>query len=268
MQPRHRHRRAARHLRGRRRQPPVVRRAVDGAPRARRPRPHPRPRQRAPRRRRWPARHGFDDVQPRPHLRRRRRDRSTTGGARSTRCSPSTRPTSRPTRLTVEPGTPLADDPARHPDDDDQADKYLARRRDAFGAAGLGVVRDLELGPARPRVPPQPPLLVAGRLPRVRLRRPLAPRRAAVVERAHARALHRRRRRRASRPRPPARSSTPTPARSRRCSSRCAPAPACRSTPSTATSSRGLVDGRRGDRCGADARGPPARQRGGAPAQA
>lgn len=27
--------------------------------------------------------------------------------------------------LTVEPGTPLADDVARHPDDDDQADKYL-----------------------------------------------------------------------------------------------------------------------------------------------
>ena len=27
--------------------------------------------------------------------------------------------------LTVEAGTPLADDPARHPDDDDQADKYL-----------------------------------------------------------------------------------------------------------------------------------------------
>ncbi len=27
--------------------------------------------------------------------------------------------------LTVEPGTPLADDPARHPDDDDQATKYL-----------------------------------------------------------------------------------------------------------------------------------------------
>jgi oxygen-independent coproporphyrinogen-3 oxidase len=27
--------------------------------------------------------------------------------------------------LTVEPGTGLADDPARHPDDDDQADKYL-----------------------------------------------------------------------------------------------------------------------------------------------
>jgi len=28
--------------------------------------------------------------------------------------------------LTVEPGTPLADDASRHPDDDDQADKYLA----------------------------------------------------------------------------------------------------------------------------------------------
>ena len=28
-------------------------------------------------------------------------------------------------RLTVEPGTPLADEPERHPDDDDQADKTL-----------------------------------------------------------------------------------------------------------------------------------------------
>ena len=39
--------------------------------------------------------------------------------------------------LTVEPGTPLADDTARHPDDDDQADKYLAAV-DRLGAAGLG----------------------------------------------------------------------------------------------------------------------------------
>ena len=31
--------------------------------------------------------------------------------------------------LTVEPGTPLALDPARHPDDDDQADKYLVADR-------------------------------------------------------------------------------------------------------------------------------------------
>ena len=38
--------------------------------------------------------------------------------------------------LTVEPGTPLADDPARHPDDDDQAVKYLAAA-EALEAAGL-----------------------------------------------------------------------------------------------------------------------------------
>jgi oxygen-independent coproporphyrinogen-3 oxidase len=31
--------------------------------------------------------------------------------------------------LTVEPGTPLAADPARHPDDDDQADKYVLADR-------------------------------------------------------------------------------------------------------------------------------------------
>jgi oxygen-independent coproporphyrinogen-3 oxidase len=38
--------------------------------------------------------------------------------------------------LTVEPGTPLALDPDRHPDDDDQADKYLAAT-ERLGAAGL-----------------------------------------------------------------------------------------------------------------------------------
>jgi putative oxygen-independent coproporphyrinogen III oxidase len=38
--------------------------------------------------------------------------------------------------LTVEAGTPLAADPARHPDDDDQADKYLYAN-EAFASAGL-----------------------------------------------------------------------------------------------------------------------------------
>jgi oxygen-independent coproporphyrinogen-3 oxidase len=38
--------------------------------------------------------------------------------------------------LTVEPGTALADDPARHPDDDDQADKYLMACS-VFEEAGL-----------------------------------------------------------------------------------------------------------------------------------
>jgi putative oxygen-independent coproporphyrinogen III oxidase len=37
--------------------------------------------------------------------------------------------------LTVEPGTPLASDPDRHPDDDDQATKYL-RTDELLGAAG------------------------------------------------------------------------------------------------------------------------------------
>jgi oxygen-independent coproporphyrinogen-3 oxidase len=38
--------------------------------------------------------------------------------------------------LTVEPGTPLAGDPTRHPDSDDQADKYLLAD-DLLSAAGL-----------------------------------------------------------------------------------------------------------------------------------
>lgn len=38
--------------------------------------------------------------------------------------------------LTVEAGTPLAEDPARHPDDDDQADKYLLAD-ELLTAAGL-----------------------------------------------------------------------------------------------------------------------------------
>ncbi|HEX6569417.1 MAG TPA: radical SAM family heme chaperone HemW, partial [Acidimicrobiales bacterium] len=38
--------------------------------------------------------------------------------------------------LTVEPGTPLADDPSRHPDDDDQAEKYLIAA-EALETAGL-----------------------------------------------------------------------------------------------------------------------------------
>jgi oxygen-independent coproporphyrinogen-3 oxidase len=38
--------------------------------------------------------------------------------------------------LTVEPGTPLAADPSRHPDDDDQADKYLLAD-EVLTAAGL-----------------------------------------------------------------------------------------------------------------------------------
>ncbi len=39
--------------------------------------------------------------------------------------------------LTVEAGTPLADDPSRHPEDDDQADKYELAD-DLLSAAGMG----------------------------------------------------------------------------------------------------------------------------------
>ena len=39
--------------------------------------------------------------------------------------------------LTIEPGTPLAEQPDRHPDDDDQADKYELADT-VLGAAGLG----------------------------------------------------------------------------------------------------------------------------------
>ena len=64
------------------------------------------------------------DVQPRPHLRRgggvaRRLDRRP-----SSPCSPSSPPHVSAYALTIEPGTPLAAQPDRHPDDDDQADKY------------------------------------------------------------------------------------------------------------------------------------------------
>ena len=71
------------------------------------------------------------DVQPRPDLRRRRGSRSPTGRATLDGAVALGPPHVSAYALTVEPGTALADDPARHPDDDDQADKYLhgGRRR-------------------------------------------------------------------------------------------------------------------------------------------
>ena len=98
--------------------------------------------------------------------------------------------------LTVEPGTPLGQAVAagerpragrRRP-----GRQVRDRRRRASRAAGLRVVRDLELGPAGRGVPAQPPLLGAGRLPRDRLRRARHDRRSPVVEPPHPRALHRR----------------------------------------------------------------------------
>ena len=129
--------------------------------------------------------------------------------------------------LTVEPATPLgrqvaAGAPA--PDDDRPGRRVRCSPTSVLTAAGSRVVRGVELGDARRGVPAQPPLLERGRVPRHRLRRARAHRRPALVERAHARALHRRGRRRRDAPRPATKRSTPCRAPRRRSRSRCAPA--------------------------------------------
>ena len=101
------------------------------------------------------------------------RDATTTGRAPSTTSSALDHPPPHVSAygLTVEPGTPLAADPARHPDEDAQARPLRARRRGPHrGRLPLG--GDLQLGPARPRVPAQPPLLGPGRLPSASVRPP------------------------------------------------------------------------------------------------
>ena len=109
--------------------------------------------------------------------------------------------------LTPEPGTPLGEDPSRHPDEDDSADAYELVSA-MLEEHGYQLGGDLELGQARSRVPTQPRLLGPGRLRRLRLGRALAPSRAAVLERAHARSLHRDGARRARRRSAARRSST------------------------------------------------------------
>ncbi|MGE3619790.1 MAG: radical SAM family heme chaperone HemW [Acidimicrobiia bacterium] len=90
--------------------------------------------------------------------------------------------------LTVEPGTPLAGDPGRHPDDDDQADKYLAAA-ERLEAAGLGWYEISNW--ARPGHECRHNQLYwsMGDYQGHRLRGPLPPGRATVLERPHARAL-------------------------------------------------------------------------------
>src|SRR3546814_19265246 len=66
--------------------------------------------------------------------------------------------------LTVEAGTPLADDPARHPDDDDQADKYLPPT-EVLGAAGLASYEMSTWPQPGPECPPNPPHWSAGGTP-------------------------------------------------------------------------------------------------------
>ena len=134
--------------------------------------------------------------------------------------------------LTVEAGTPLAARPGPLPRRRRPGRQVRAGRRPARRGRP-GQLRDLQLGPARSRVPAQPAVLVAGRLPRLRVRRALAPRRPPVVERPHPRALHRPRVDAGHQRRLRARSSTPRPAAWRGSSYSCGPEPACRRTPST-----------------------------------
>ena len=136
---------------------------------------------------------------------------------------PTLRPTSAPTPSPwsraprwppTRPGTPTTTSrPTRY------------ERADAGTDGGrLPVGGDLQLGPARPRVPPQPPLLGPGGLPGHRVGGPLPPGRPAVVERAHARPVRGRGDR--GRPRPDGRrgGADRRPARaSKRSPSRCAP---------------------------------------------
>ena len=200
--------------------------------------------------RRRRARGRVRHLEPRPHLRRRHRDATTTGPPRSTTCWRCDHPPPHLSAygLTVEPGTPLAADPRRAIPTTTSRPRRYEHAEAVLTAAGYALGGDLQLGPARPRVPAQPPLLGAGRLRGHRLGRPLAPRRHALVERAHARALHRRRRGRAlARGRPrgaDARSS----GSSRRCRSRCARPAACPGTassdPRSSTASSSAIDGR------------------------
>ncbi len=247
MQSRGRRRRAPRGLPARRGDPRLLRPAVHPGPRAGRPRPAPRaPCGRDHRRRRGRGR--VRHLEPRPHLRRRHRERRRLGrharprpgagppAAASERLRPHRRARHAARRRPGPPSRRRCRGPA------------LRARRDGPHRRRLRLGGDLQLGPARPRVPAQPPLLGAGRLRRHRLGGPLAPRRHALVERAHARPLRRGHRSRAlarGRPRGARHRSSGS---SRRSRSRCARRTACPGTASSGPRSSKVssthVDGR------------------------
>ena len=171
--------------------------------------------------RRRPARAGFDVVQPRPHLRRRRRvgRRLAATLERVLALEP---PHVSAYGLTVEAGHAAGRRPGppsrrRRPGRQVPA----GRRRCSARPASSGT---------RSRTGPDPATSAGttsstgrqGDYRGLRLRGPLAPRRPALVERAHARALHRRRSRPARSAEGGPRCSTTRPAASRGCSSRCA----------------------------------------------
>ena len=87
--------------------------------------------------------------------------------------------------LEIKPGSALARRGTEAVDEDEGADAYR-RIVEGLEDAGLPLVRDGQLRPARPRVPPQPGLLGRGRLPRHRGRRREHGRRPALAQRARA----------------------------------------------------------------------------------
>ena len=185
------------------------------------------------------------DVQPRHHLRRGRRVARRLAHDAAAHARARAAP-----RLGVRAHRRGRDGARRRPGAASRRRRPGRRVRAGRRPAGCGrpgQLRGVELGPARPRVPAQPPVLAPARLPRVRLRRPLAPGRSPLVEPAHARSATSppcgtlgRPRRRGSR-------STPTPAASRASSCRCARRPVCRSTALDGDELPGVVE-RDGDR--------------------
>ena len=177
VQPRGRLGRALRRVARRRGDPGLLRRAVDGPPRARRRSGGATARRRW-RRARGPGRRGrVRRRERRPDLRRGGRDRRRTSRPPSRPCSPSTRP---PARERLRPHRRAGHAPGRatRPGTPTTTSRPGATRwpTTCSAAAGYRLVRGVELGRARARVPAQPALLGPGRLPRHRLRRPLAPR--------------------------------------------------------------------------------------------
>ncbi len=137
--------------------------------------------------------------------------------------------------LTVEPGTPLAADAARHPDDDEQADKYLLAT-ELLGAAGYEWYEISNWALPGHECRHNLALLEPGRLHRLRLRSrtPTGPGGAGGT--SALRSATSTRSRRAAPPRAAPRSSTTTPVRSSASSSPCAPPKASPPTRSTSTS--------------------------------
>ena len=193
MQPRRRHPRARRHLPRRRREPAVASACSPPPPTCSRPSAAPTTGPTSSGRWRWRGAAGFETFNL----------DLIYGGAGETlddwcrtlddvvALDPPARLRLRASPWRPAPRSPL--DPARHPDDDDQADKYLAAT-ERLGAAGLDWYEISNW--ARPGHECRHNLLywTMGEYQGVGCAVALAPRRPPVLEPAHARPLHRRRR--------------------------------------------------------------------------